>query len=71
MSDSATSMQHTMPILSIALDQSGSTTERSLAVLDKARDLYIINVRSTYKNTQKLGKARLGIQYSTKPHTFK
>lgn len=56
MSETSMNVQHSMPILQISLDQSGPTVNRTLAILDKTRDLYIVAVRSPHKSFSKLGK---------------
>lgn len=55
-SESSANVQHSLPILQIALDQSGPTVNRTLAILDKTRDLYIVAVRSPHRSFSKLGK---------------
>lgn len=45
-----------MHVIQIALDQWGESSSRSLAVLDKTRDLYIVQVKSANKAFSKLGK---------------
>ncbi len=44
-------------ISEISLDQSGNTSDRKLAFVDKNRDLYIINVRTpgNSRRTYKIG----------------
>lgn len=53
--DASISVQHNMGILQVALDQSGPSSTRMIAILDKARDLYIVSAYSTHKNFLKLG----------------
>lgn len=45
-----------MHIIQIALDQWGDSSSRSLAILDKTRDLHIVQVKSSNKTFSKLGK---------------
>lgn len=48
-----------MEVLEIALDQCGASNNRRLALVDKNRDLYLLNVRilqSSPKKIAKLGK---------------
>ena len=46
-----------MEVMEVALDTSGSTTERRLAIIDKNRDLYLTQVRvyGSDRKTVKLG----------------
>lgn len=53
--DSSISVQHNMAIMQVALDQSGPSSNRMIAILDKAKDLYIVSAYSTHKNVLKLG----------------
>lgn len=48
-------IQHTMEIIQIALDHSGPASSRSLAILDKAKNLHIVSVYSAQKVFLKLG----------------
>jgi len=47
-----------MDIAEIALDKTGSPTERRLAIIDKNRDLYLSQVRvfGTARKTVKIGE---------------
>lgn len=55
MSDSSTNLQHTVSITQIALDQTSSSANRMLAVLDKTKDLYVVPLRTSHKTFSKLG----------------
>lgn len=48
-------LQHTMDVLQLALDHRGLASFRSLTVLDKSRNLYIVSVYSKEKKFLKLG----------------
>ena len=50
-----------MDIMEVALDQSGSASERRLAFVDKNRDLYLTQVRV-------YGSARKTVKLSESPH---
>ncbi|XP_068902733.1 intraflagellar transport protein 80 homolog [Tenebrio molitor] len=63
--ESITTIQHSMPIIQIALDQWGPTRSRNLAMMDKARDLYIVSVRSNNKIFRKLGRKTESFQWNT------
>ncbi|KAK2191278.1 hypothetical protein NP493_56g04017 [Ridgeia piscesae] len=52
---------HTMDIMEVALDQSGSASERRLAFVDKNRDLYLTQVR-VYGSARKTVKLSTMIQ---------
>lgn len=56
MNEHFTSVQHTLPVIDIALDQFGDTSNRKLALLDNAKDLYVVDVRSSYKKFYKIGE---------------
>lgn len=56
MTDTPVNIQHNLPIIQISLDQAGAPARRNLAILNRNRDLYIVQVRSQYKNFLKLGK---------------
>lgn len=56
MNDHYITIQHTLPIIQIALDQFGDSSNRKLALLDNAKDLYVIDVKSNYKKFYKIGK---------------
>lgn len=64
-SESNTSIQHSMPILQLQLDQWGPITTRNLALLDKSRDLYIIPVRTNTKAFSKLGRKIESYQWNS------
>lgn len=49
-------LSHRMTISSIALSQTGPTSERQLALLDYNRDLYVVTVKDTKPKFVKLGK---------------
>ncbi|CAG9768961.1 unnamed protein product [Ceutorhynchus assimilis] len=51
-----TTIQHTLPILQLSLDQHGPVLNRLLALLDKSRDLFIVPVKSSNKTFMKLGR---------------
>lgn len=57
-----TTITHSLPIVQISLDQcddDDSSSNRKLALLDNAKDLYIIDVRSSHSNVpRKIGKMR-------------
>ncbi|XP_030758485.1 intraflagellar transport protein 80 homolog isoform X3 [Sitophilus oryzae] len=54
--ESSVLIQHSAPVIQIALDQQGPSSCRTLAVLDKSRDLYIVQVRTTSRSFSKLGR---------------
>ncbi|KAJ8980063.1 hypothetical protein NQ317_012903 [Molorchus minor] len=45
----ATSIQHSLQIIQLSLDQCGEPSTRTLAILDKTRDLYLVQIRSSHK----------------------
>lgn len=49
-------IQHNMAITHVALNQSGLSSARMAAIVDKARDLYVVSVYSPHKTFLKLGK---------------
>ncbi|XP_066143483.1 intraflagellar transport protein 80 homolog [Euwallacea fornicatus] len=55
--DMNSSIQHTLSIIQVSLDTQGSSSVRTLALLDKSRDLYVIRIKSSYAKTfTKLGR---------------
>ncbi|KAL1513318.1 hypothetical protein ABEB36_002740 [Hypothenemus hampei] len=54
--ESTTNIQHTSAIIQIALDTQGSALLRTLALLDKPRDLYLVQVKGVNKIFTKLGR---------------
>lgn len=48
-------LEHTVPIVQVALNQAGDITHRALAVLDKNRDLHIVPIKSSPRIFSKLG----------------
>ncbi|XP_057652979.1 intraflagellar transport protein 80 homolog [Diorhabda carinulata] len=48
-------VRHTAHVIQISLDHWDESVNRNLAVLDKKRDLFLVNVRSTNKTFNKLG----------------
>ncbi|XP_028134909.1 intraflagellar transport protein 80 homolog isoform X1 [Diabrotica virgifera virgifera] len=57
-------IQHSTAIMQISLDQWGETLSRNLAVLDRTRDLFLVNIRSQNKNFTKLGRKIESFQWS-------
>ncbi|XP_017775258.1 PREDICTED: intraflagellar transport protein 80 homolog [Nicrophorus vespilloides] len=55
MSENVSTIQHAGFIIQLALDQSGTASERRVAVMDKNRDLFMVEVRDGHKTFQKLG----------------
>lgn len=55
MQESVNILQHTTPILHIALNQVGNMTERQLAFVDKNKDLFLVNVKASNKILSKIG----------------
>lgn len=48
-------LEHTIPILQVAVNQAGDISHRTLAVLDKNKDLHIVSIKSSFKTFSKLG----------------
>ncbi|CAH1115731.1 unnamed protein product [Psylliodes chrysocephalus] len=63
-SSDSTQIQHPTPVIQISLDQWGETPSRNLAILDKTRDLFLINVRSSNKTFSKLGRKIESFQWN-------
>lgn len=63
--DAAVNIQHSVNILSLALDQWGPASYRNLLVLDKARDLYVLPVKSNNKVFSKLGRKIESYQWNS------
>ncbi|KAF5299047.1 hypothetical protein FQA39_LY11593 [Lamprigera yunnana] len=63
-SDSIVTIQHTMPILQISLAQAGTHTQRYLAILDRHRDLFLNQIRSS-KTSLKIGNQIQSFQWNT------
>ncbi|RZC39328.1 intraflagellar transport protein 80 -like [Asbolus verrucosus] len=63
--ESSSTVQHSMQIIHLALDQWGPANSRNLAILDKAKDLYIIPVRNANKTFNKLGRKTESFQWNT------
>lgn len=63
--DNTQKVEHTMNISQISLDQWGPATNRNMAVLDKAKDLYIVSVKATNKTFCKLGRKIESYQWNT------
>lgn len=55
MTDNSITVHHTTTITKISLDQAVFGTNRNLAILDKTKDLYLINVQSNQRVFKKLG----------------
>jgi len=55
-------IQHSSPVIQIALDTQGPNTVRTIALLDKSHDLYITRVKSGSKTFMKLGE--IGVSQS-------
>ncbi|XP_023311105.1 intraflagellar transport protein 80 homolog [Anoplophora glabripennis] len=66
----ATTIQYSMHIIQVALDQWGDSSSRSLAILDKARDLYIVQVKSSNKTFSKLGRKIESFQWNANDNTI-
>lgn len=54
-SDTTSTIQHTLQIIQIALNQTGPPAQRNLCILDRNKDLYIATIRSSNKMMLKLG----------------
>ncbi|KAG5865619.1 hypothetical protein JTB14_010369 [Gonioctena quinquepunctata] len=63
-STESNSIQHSMQVVRISLDQWGDLPSRKLAVLDKTRDLYLVHIRSTNKTFSKLGRKIESFQWN-------
>ncbi|KAL3274989.1 hypothetical protein HHI36_019763 [Cryptolaemus montrouzieri] len=63
--DNTMKLQHTLHISQVSLDQWGIAIYRNVAVLDKARDLYIVSVRSANKIFSKLGRKIESFQWNS------
>ncbi|CAG9859174.1 unnamed protein product [Phyllotreta striolata] len=55
-SSEPTQFQHNTPIIQLSMDQWGDPASRNLAILDRTRDLFLINIRSPNKTINKLGR---------------
>lgn len=58
-STESSTIQHSMHIVQISLDQWGETTSRYLTILDKNKDLYLVQARNSSKQYLKLGMVRI------------
>nr|CAH7751636.1 unnamed protein product [Callosobruchus chinensis] len=63
-SNDFTSIQHSIPIIEVSLDQSGDAVGRTMAILDRTRDLHLVQVRSSNKQFSKLGRKIESFQWS-------
>ncbi|XP_076269721.1 intraflagellar transport protein Oseg5 [Rhynchophorus ferrugineus] len=54
--ESSIAVQHTATVVQISLDQQGPPTCRTLAILDKSKDLHIVQVKSASRCFSKLGR---------------
>ncbi|XP_060517914.1 intraflagellar transport protein 80 homolog [Cylas formicarius] len=65
-SEMIATIQHSVPVIEIALDQQGEFTNRTMALLDKSRDLYIVKVRSANKTFSRLGRKIESFRWNAK-----
>lgn len=65
MQDTSSTLQHSMAIIQIALDQSGPASDRRVAILDKNRDLFLVQLKTQHKDFQKLGGQIQSYQWNT------
>ncbi|KAJ8916293.1 hypothetical protein NQ315_016434 [Exocentrus adspersus] len=69
-STESTTIQHSMHIIQVALDQQGDSSSRNLALLDKAGDLYLVSVKSLTKTFSKLGRKIECFQWNANDNTI-
>ncbi|XP_023937442.2 intraflagellar transport protein 80 homolog [Bicyclus anynana] len=62
--NTVTKLVHKMTVSNVSLSQTGSISERQLALLDYNRDLYVVTVRDTKCKFMKLGSQVLSIIWS-------
>ncbi|KAJ8958886.1 hypothetical protein NQ318_019654 [Aromia moschata] len=60
----STAVQHSTQVVQLSLDQCGDSSSRNLAVLDKNRDLYLVQLRSSNKTFSKLGRKIESFQWN-------
>lgn len=63
-SDATVTIQHTRPVLQIALDQASIPSQQYLVILDRNKDLFLTQARS-HKNFLKLGNQMQSFQWNT------
>ncbi|XP_044766624.1 intraflagellar transport protein 80 homolog [Coccinella septempunctata] len=63
--DNTQRIEHVMNISQISLDQWGPPANRNMAVLDRAKDLHIVSIKSTTKTFSKLGRKIESFQWNS------